>query len=168
MFPAGFPWFAYGFTMGSPCFPCDHQMVSNSLPMVYLQCVNAFAMVFSWLPFASVWFLYDPFLYRMMSDVYRICLLIWFPYGFAMASSWPSGGSQWGASGFRMVSSWVSYVLLCILVLYDLCMFPKGFPWLPCGLVWPRYVVPMATRWFLMVGRWAPHQFVKVLLWSPF
>jgi len=54
MFPAGFPWFADGFTMGSPCFPYGHQMVSNGLPLVSLQCANAFAMVFSWLPFASV------------------------------------------------------------------------------------------------------------------
>jgi len=80
-------------------------------------------------------------------------------YGFPMDSLWFPHGHQVVPNEVPLDSVWFRHEFL---------MFPKGFPWLPHGLVWPRYVVPMATRWFLMVGLWVPHQIVKVFLWSPF
>jgi len=77
-------------------------------------------------------------------------------YGFPMDSRWFPHGHQVVPNEVPMDSVWFrrEFLMCCFLVLYDLHMFPKGFPWLPYGLVWPRYVVPMATRWFLMVGLW--------------
>jgi len=109
---------------------------------------HVFPMAIRWFPMVCQWFTFNVLMLSLWSshgypslpydfymilsnfvwclDVYRICFLRWFPHEFAMVSSCPSGGSQWGASGFSMVSSWVSYVLLFSSLWF--AYVSKGFP----------------------------------------